>query len=192
MVTGCRVVLQGKWRRPLVLLALLAAAGCGAPAAARPAPPASPPPSSAQQRPAAAASSPLNSPTVPPPSPQPPVQIPPAPATAAPAPLVFPLTPVAEVVRGQVTVTPGVGAYTLQVQASGLVPGSVHSVHLHFGNCPSTGVHISVLGTVVGDAAGSGSLTLTLQRPYFGNGRFVIVYAGRSAGTLAACAQLAG
>jgi hypothetical protein len=111
---------------------------------------------------------------------------------AAPATLQFPLMAVSLAVRGQVTITPLAGAYRLQVQATGLTPGSVHSVHLHFGNCPSTGVHISVLGTVVGDAAGSGSLTVTLQRPYSGDGRFVIVYVGPSAGSLAACAQLAG
>ena len=99
---------------------------------------------------------------------------------------------VAEAVSGQVTITPMAGAYRLQVQAMGLAPGSVHSVHLHFGNCPSTGVHITVLGTVVADAAGSGSLTVTLVRPYSGAGRFVIVYVGPSAGPLAACAQLAG
>lgn len=99
---------------------------------------------------------------------------------------------VAEAVRGQVTITPLVGSYRLLVQATGLIPGSVHSVHLHFGSCPSTGVHISVLGTLVGDAAGSGSLTVIVPRPYSGGGRFVIVYVGPSAGPLAACAQLAG
>ena len=106
--------------------------------------------------------------------------------------MVFPLMAVAEAVRGQVTITPLAGVYRLQVQATGLAPGSVHSVHLHFGSCPSTGVHVSVLGTVVGDAAGSGSLILTVQRPYSADGRFVIVYVGPSAGPLAACAQLAG
>jgi hypothetical protein len=100
--------------------------------------------------------------------------------------------PVSQAVSGSVTITPLAGAYRLQVQASGLTPGSVHSVHLHFGSCPSTGVHISVLGTVVANAAGTGSLTVTLQRPYSGNGRFVIVYVGPAAGPLAACSQLAG
>lgn len=99
---------------------------------------------------------------------------------------------VTEAVHGQVTITPLTGSYRLQVQATGLPPGSAHSVHLHFGNCPSAGVHISVLGTVVADAAGSGSLTMTFQRPFSGNGRFVIIYVGPSAGPLAACAQLAG
>lgn len=84
------------------------------------------------------------------------------------------------------------GSYRLQVHATGLSPGSAHSVHLHFGNCPSTGVHILVLGMVVADAAGSGSLTVILQGAFFGNGRFVIIYTGPSAGRLAACAQLAG
>jgi hypothetical protein len=99
---------------------------------------------------------------------------------------------VAEAVHGQVRITPMAGSYRLQVQATGLPPGSAHSVHLHFGNCPNAGVHISVVGTLVADAAGSGFLTVIYQRPFSGNGRFVIIYIGPSAGPLAACAQLAG
>jgi hypothetical protein len=49
-----------------------------------------------------------------------------------------------------------------------------------------------VLGTLVADNTGSGSMSATIFRPYTGNGRFVIVYVGPSAGPLAACAQLSG
>jgi hypothetical protein len=99
---------------------------------------------------------------------------------------------VGEPVSGQVVITPAANQYQIQVFATGLPPGSTHSVHLHFGNCPSTGVHIIVLGTLVADSTGSGSISATLFRPYTGNGRFVIVYVGPSAGPLAACVQLAG
>jgi hypothetical protein len=91
---------------------------------------------------------------------------------------------------GQVVIIPGAGSYQLTISARGLPPGSAHSVHLHFGSCPSTGVHLAVLGTLVADSGGSGSMTVTISRPYSGSGRFVIVYVGPSAGALAACAQL--
>jgi hypothetical protein len=99
---------------------------------------------------------------------------------------------VGEPVSGQVVITPGANQYQLQVVASGLPPGSTHSVHLHFGSCPSPGVHISVLGTLVADRGGAASMSVTLFRSYTGNGRFVIIYVGPSAGPLAACAQLSG
>ena len=130
--------------------------------------------------------SPIATPTVAPvpAAPTPPLQAPP------PAPLRFPLVAVSEPIVGQIAITPGAGSYQLTVSASGLPPGSVHSVHLHFGSCPSAGVHLAVLGTLVANAGGSGSLTVTVARPYSGSGRFVIVYVGPSAGALAGCAQL--
>ncbi len=119
------------------------------------------------------------------PSPPAPPAPPPAPAT-----LRFPLVAVSELVTGQVVIIPGAGSYQLTVNARGLPPGSVHSVHLHFGSCPSTGVHLAVLGTLVADGGGSGSMIVTVSRSYSGSGRFVIVYLGPSAGALAGCAQL--
>jgi hypothetical protein len=109
-----------------------------------------------------------------------------APAKAVPAQLRFPLVALGGPVSGQVVVTPGTNQYQLQVFATGLAAGSTHSVHLHFGNCPSTGVHITVLGTLLA------SMSVTIFRAYAGNGRFVIVYTGPTAGPLAACAQLSG
>jgi hypothetical protein len=100
------------------------------------------------------------------------------------------LVAVSEPVVGQVVIVPGGGSYQLSVSAGGLPPGSVHSVHLHFGSCPSTGVHLAVLGSLVADAGGSGTMTVTISRPYSGSGRLVIVYVGPSAGALAGCAQL--
>lgn len=127
----------------------------------------------------------------------------PAPATIAPSPAVAPPTPspttlhfelmaVGEPVSGGVTVTARAGGYTIEVTAAGLPPGSAHSVHLHFGNCPSTGVHIITLGTLRADAQGAGSMIATMAGGYIGDGRFVIVYVGPSAGPLAACSQLSG
>jgi hypothetical protein len=114
------------------------------------------------------------------------------PVAAAGTGLQFPLRPVNQPVNGEVIITPMPGAYRLKVQASGFAPGSLHSVHLHFGNCPSAGVHIAVLGAMAADAGGNASLRLTLGVPYRGSGRFVIIYEGPSAGPLAACAQLSG
>src|SRR5258708_7426458 len=109
------------------------------------------------------------------------------PAPRAPATLRFPLVAVSELVTGQVVIIPGAGSYQLTVNARGLPPGSVHSVHLHFGSCPSTGVHLAVLGTLVADGGGSGSMIVTVSRSYSGSGRFVIVYLGPSAGGPAGC-----
>lgn len=183
-------LLRTRWTSRLVGAGLIVGAvtGCGqVSTAARltagalsstfsPSPPAetSPSPSPAPSPSATA----FQTPTAPPPSP-------PAPAT-----LRFPLLAVSEPVAGQVVITPGSGSYQLSVNVSGLPPGTVHSVHLHFGSCPSTGVHLAVLGSLVADAGGVGSMTVTIARPYSGSGRFVIVYAGPSAGALAGCAQL--
>jgi hypothetical protein len=169
-------------------LALVGLAGCGNAAGL-----------AARSLPAAVASvipmpspSPSPSPTMAPAAVAPAVPAPMVPPRVAANPLRFPLMAVGEPVSGEVVVTPAANSYQVQVLARGLPPGSTHSVHLHFGNCPSTGVHIVVLGTLVADAGGSGSMSATLFRPYSGNGRFVIVYVGPSAGPLAACAQLSG
>jgi hypothetical protein len=95
------------------------------------------------------------------------------------------------VARGTVTVVPAMGSYRLSVVASGLSAGA-HSVHLHFGNCPGPGVHILVLGTLFADGAGNGSVSAVGRGAFVGDGRFVIVYVGPSAGPLAACANLLG
>ena len=140
-------------------------------------------------------SPPVAAPPSPSPTPSPSVAAVPSPTATpppppAPATLHFPLLAVSESIAGQVVVTPGAGSYQLTVSATGLPPGSGHSVHLHFGSCPSTGVHLTVLGTLVANAGGSGTMTVAVPRPYTGSGRFVIVYVGPSAGPIAGCAQL--
>ena len=103
----------------------------------------------------------------------------------------FPLVAVGDPgARGSVTVTTQSGRAAISIVAGGLPPGSLHSVHLHFGNCPSAGSHIQVLGTLRADASGSGSVTANLNAVFTGPGHFVIVYIGPAAGPLGACANL--
>ncbi len=140
-----------------------------------------------------------------PPSPSPtqapaPTQVPAPVAVAAPPPPIqmahatsrsFPLVAVGDGgARGSVTVVTQSGRATITVMADGLPPGTVHSVHLHFGNCPSAGSHILVLGTLRADASGSGSMTSNVNAVFSGPGHFVIIYVGPSAGLLGACANL--
>lgn len=103
----------------------------------------------------------------------------------------FPLVAVGDArARGTVTVTVDAGRAQVSVVAAGLPPGSVHSVHLHFGNCPSAGSHILVLGTLRADPSGSGSVVSNVNSAFVGAGHFVIVYVGPAAGPLGACANL--
>jgi hypothetical protein len=93
-------------------------------------------------------------------------------------------------VTGTVTVVvTSPSSFTVSVSAAGLAPGSAHAVHLHFGNCPSAGVHIVALNSIFASSAGTGSSSTSVGFAYTG-GRFVIVYAGPNPGPLAACAQL--
>jgi hypothetical protein len=109
-----------------------------------------------------------------------------------PAPASFALTPVMGA-TGTVTITvTSASTFMVSVVANGLTPGSTHAVHLHFGNCPSAGVHIIALNGLTANGVGSGSSTTTVRMAYKGDGRFLIVYSGPSPGPLAACAQLSG
>ncbi|HEV1997136.1 MAG TPA: hypothetical protein VGR61_03270, partial [Candidatus Dormibacteraeota bacterium] len=94
--------------------------------------------------------------------------------------------------RGTVTLTVDgdAGRAQISVVAAGLPPGSLHSVHLHFGSCPSAGAHILVLGTLRADGAGSGSVSANVNAAFVGPGHFVIIYVGPTAGPLGACANL--
>lgn len=92
---------------------------------------------------------------------------------------------------GSVTVTVQAGAFSVSVFASGLAPMSTHAVHLHAGNCGFAygGRHLLVVGSLVASGSGSGSLTSFVGFPY-STGRFVIVYAGLTQGTILGCADL--
>jgi hypothetical protein len=108
------------------------------------------------------------------------------------APMSFPLTPVQGVTGSVTIVVTSASSFTVSVSANGMAPGSTHAVHLHFGNCPSAGTHITALSSVTAGPSGSGSSSTTVRLAYHGDGRFVIVYAGPNPGPLAACAQLSG
>jgi len=88
-------------------------------------------------------------------------------------------------------VTVQAGAFSVSVFASGLAPMSTHAVHLHAGNCGFAygGRHLLVVGSLVASGSGSGSLTSFVGFPY-STGRFVIVYAGLTQGTILGCADL--
>jgi hypothetical protein len=174
---------------------LLAACGSGGVQGAAPSP---------AQVAAVASPSPSLAPALPSPSPPPDVPIPTVSVAPKPAPPPVPIMAHAAMpltfglvavnspsTRGTVTVVPAMGSYRLSVMVTGLSPGA-HSVHLHFGICPSAGVHILVLGTLFADSAGNGSMSAIVRATYVGDGRFLIVYLGPSAGPLAACANLAG
>jgi hypothetical protein len=122
----------------------------------------------------------------------PPAAMEPAPRPTAPAAArTFPLVAVGDAgARGTVTVRIRSGRAVIEVFAAGLPPGSVHSVHLHFGYCPSAGSHILVLGTLRAGGDGSGALTAAVSPAFAGAGHFVIVYVGPTAGPLGACANL--
>ncbi len=126
-----------------------------------------------------------------PPAPQVPASAP-MPATATAMPLSFALVPVSGV-TGTVTVQQmGGSMFSITVSAQGFASHSTHAVHIHFGNCPSAGVHIVALAPITANGAGAGSSTTTVHTAYHGDGRFLIVYSGPNPGPLAACAQLAG
>jgi hypothetical protein len=92
---------------------------------------------------------------------------------------------------GRVVVTVQSGAFSVSVFASGLAPMSAHTVHLHAGNCgfAYAGRHLLVLGRLVTSESGNGSLSAVVGFPY-STGRFVIVYAGLTPGTILGCADL--
>ena len=101
----------------------------------------------------------------------------------------FTLTPVTGVTGTVTVVETSPSGFTVSVNATGMAPGSAHAVHLHFGSCPSAGVHIVALNSIVANGAGAGASTTMVGFAY-NPGRVVIVYAGPSPGPLAACAQL--
>lgn len=127
----------------------------------------------------------------------------PPPAAAAPA-AVPPVAPVvltrtfalmsagASFVRGTVQVTERNGAFTASVNAAGLPPSTLHTVHIHLGSCanPYGGMHLTVLGLLGTNAAGTGTLTAGLAPVYVSPGHYVIVYATSSPQLIAGCANL--
>ncbi len=93
--------------------------------------------------------------------------------------------------RGTVTVRLRSSGFVVSVAAQNLAPGTAHSIHLHAGSCRAavTGTHLLILGTIVANGAGSGSLATHVGLPYT-IGRYVIVYASLSPATIIGCADL--
>lgn len=125
-----------------------------------------------------------------------PAPTPPAPPPVVPQPSVrggaFPLIPFGmRGAMGSVTVTARGGGFALTVNARNLAPGSLHTVHLHAGNCAGAylGRHILVLGTMAAGGAGLGSVSTSLGFPY-ATERYVIVYSSLAAVTIIGCADL--
>jgi hypothetical protein len=92
---------------------------------------------------------------------------------------------------GSVVVSAQGGSFAVTVSARNLAPGSMHTVHLHFGSCAGAylGRHIVVLGTMTANGAGSGTVSASLGFPY-ATGRYVIVYSSLAAVTIIGCADL--
>jgi hypothetical protein len=131
-------------------------------------------------------------PTATPPMASPSAAPPAAPAAPAVTSRSFPIFPLGNGgANGMVTVTRVGQSFGIAVRVSGLQPMTAHAVHLHAGNCGFAygGQHLLVLGSIVAGAAGSGSLTTSVSVP-ISAARFVIVYAGLSAGRILGCADL--
>ncbi len=92
---------------------------------------------------------------------------------------------------GSVTVTLQGQGFSVFVSARGMRSGSWHAVHLHAGSCGSalSSTHLLILGTLVANASGAGSVGAHVGFPY-STDRFVIVYANLSPNTIIGCADL--
>ena len=95
-------------------------------------------------------------------------------------------------VRGAVRVTERNGVFTASVNATGLLPSTLHTVHIHLGSCtnPYAGTHLTVLGVLDASAGGAGMLTAGLAPVYVSPGHYVIVYASTSPQLIIGCANL--
>jgi hypothetical protein len=113
---------------------------------------------------------------------------PPPPATAGFA--IVPLT--AGGAGGSVTVTLSGGVARYHLVVTGLVPGSVHTIHDHLGLCAraASTTHLAVLTTQAADAGGTIVADTTLPARDAGNGRIVIVYSSASPAFITGCADL--
>jgi hypothetical protein len=98
-------------------------------------------------------------------------------------------------VSGRVVVTAAdARSFSVSLSLRGLPTGrlTAHTVHLHAGGCaaPYAGLHLTVLGTLLGDRSGAGGLEVTDPNRYVAPGRYLIVYATTSPAVILACADL--
>jgi hypothetical protein len=89
-----------------------------------------------------------------------------------------------------VTIAGSVARYHLDV--TGLVPGSVHTIHDHLGACSRAGstVHLTVLTTQAADGSGAIVADVTVPAGDAGANRIVIVYANANPAFITGCADL--
>ncbi len=136
------------------------------------------------------APSPTSAPALAPPvrpAPLPPV--PPAPVAIR----MFGLVPVGgSMTSGSILVQPVNGLLRATLSARGLLPGTVHTVHIHLGTCanPYGGLHLTVLGLMFAASDGTGFLSAPIAPVYLSSGHYLIVYANNAPQRIIACANL--
>jgi hypothetical protein len=117
----------------------------------------------------------------------------PVPTTHRPAPMTFAIRPLfAAGAAGAITVllTDGVAHYHGVV--TGLMPGSVHTIHDHAGACGASlsSRHLAFLITATADSRGVLVFDAAVPASDFGAGRIVLVYQSARATVIAGCAAL--
>ena len=80
----------------------------------------------------------------------------------------------------------------LQIVVRGLVPGSVHAIHDHLGNCGAANAsqHLTVLAISRANGAGVISVTVPVSQFLMGANRIVIVYQTAAPNLITGCADL--
>jgi hypothetical protein len=93
---------------------------------------------------------------------------------------------------GSVTEVIGSGGARLQIAVQGLMPGSVHAIHDHLGNCAAANAsqHLTVLAIARANGAGMISVTVPVSRFLTGGNRIVIVYQTAAPQLITGCANL--
>jgi hypothetical protein len=93
---------------------------------------------------------------------------------------------------GSVTAVSSPGGVDLDVRVTGLVAGSVHTIHDHVGECGGAGRsrHLAILATARADGSGVIALHATVPPSDFGAGRIVIVYDSGRPLLITGCAAL--
>jgi hypothetical protein len=84
------------------------------------------------------------------------------------------------------------GGNQLQIVVTGLVPGSVHAIHDHLGNCGAANAsqHLTVLSISRANGAGVISMTVPVSQFFIGANRIVIVYQTAAPDLITGCANL--
>jgi hypothetical protein len=94
--------------------------------------------------------------------------------------------------RGNVAAVVTSNGVHYHVVVTGLVPGSAHTIHDHFGTCSgsSGSRHLAILNTSTADSSGMIVFDTTVPAFDFGANRIVIVYNSASPQLITGCAAL--